>query len=87
MPEQNKEKPVFKQLFEASTVGIQFVLSIIVGFFMGLGLDKLFGTSFLKFVFLGMGIIAGFRELFRVAKKQGGGNSGNSDASDDKKDH
>ncbi len=87
MSEQNKEKPVLRQLFEASTVGIQFALSIFVGLAMGLGLDKLFGTSFFKFVFLGMGIIAGFRELFRVAKKQEGKNSGNSDASNDSKDH
>jgi len=70
LAEQNNEKHLLKQLFEASTVGIQFVLSIVVGFFMGYGLDKLFGTSFLKFVFLVMGIIAGFRELFRVAKRQ-----------------
>ncbi len=87
MSEENREKPVLKQLIEASSVGIQFALSIFVGLAIGLGLDKLFGTSFLKFVFLGMGIIAGFRELFRVARKQGGGNSGNSDASNDPKDH
>jgi hypothetical protein len=34
-----------------------------------------------------MGIIAGFRELFRIAKKQEGKNSGSSDATDDTKDH
>ncbi|HMK61454.1 MAG TPA: AtpZ/AtpI family protein [Dissulfurispiraceae bacterium] len=85
--QKNNEKSVFGQLFEASTVGIQFVLSIIVGFFMGYGLDRLFGTSYLKFVFLGMGIIAGFRELFRVAKKQGGDASGRNDSTDDSKEH
>jgi len=68
--EQNKDKNLLRQLFEASTIGLQFVLSIVVGFFMGYGLDKLFGTTYLKFVFLVMGIIAGFRELFRMAKKQ-----------------
>ena len=70
MNEQNKDKNLLRQLFEASTIGLQFVLSIVVGFFMGYGLDKLFGTTYLKFVFLVMGIIAGFRELFRMAKKQ-----------------
>ena len=84
---EDKEKSAFSQLFEASTVGIQFVLSIVVGFFMGYGLDRLFGTSFLKFVFLAMGICAGFRELFMVAKKQGGDARGRNDSTDDTKDH
>ncbi len=87
MPEQDKEKSVLKQIFEASTVGIQLVLSTFAGLAIGYGLDKLFGTSFLKFIFLFMGIIAGFRELFRIAKKQEGKNSGSSDATDDTKDH
>ena len=87
MPEQDQEKSVLKQIFEASTVGIQLVLSTFAGLAIGYGLDKLFGTSFLKFIFLFMGIIAGFRELFRVAKKQEGKNSGSSDATDDTKDH
>ena len=87
MSEKEKEKPVLKQIFEASTVGIQLVLSTFVGLAIGLGLDKLFGTSFLKFVFLAVGIIAGFRELFRIANKQEGKNSGSSDATNDSKDH
>ena len=87
MPEQDQEKSVLKQIFEASTVGIQLVLSTFAGLAIGYGLDKLFGTSFLKFIFLFMGIIAGFRELFRIAKKQEGKNSGSSDATDDTKDH
>ena len=87
MTEEEKEKPLLKQIFEASTVGIQLVLSTFAGLAIGYGLDKLFGTSYLKFIFLFMGIIAGFRELFRVAKKQEGKNSGSSDAADDTKDH
>jgi ATP synthase protein I len=84
---EEKEKPVLKQIIEASTVGIQLVLSTFLGLAIGYGLDKLFGTSFLKFVFLFVGIIAGFRELFRIANKQEGKNSGSSDATDDTKDH
>jgi len=87
LTEEEKEKPLLKQIFEASTVGIQLVLSTFAGLAIGYGLDKLFGTSYLKFIFLFMGIIAGFRELFRVAKKQEGKNSGSSDAADDTKDH
>ena len=87
MTQAEKENPLLKQIFEASTVGIQLVLSTFAGLAIGYGLDKLFGTSFLKFIFLFMGIIAGFRELFRIAKKQEGKNSGISDDTDDTKDH
>jgi len=71
--EPSKEKPLFKQLLEASTVGIQLVLSTFVGFAMGYFLDKFLGTSpWLTGVFLILGIVAGFRELLRVARRQNG---------------
>ena len=53
----------------ASTVGINFVVSTFVGFAIGYGLDKLFGTSYLKIIFLFFGIIAGFKYLFKIASK------------------
>jgi len=69
-----KEKPVFKQLMQASSVGINLVLSTFVGLAMGYGLDSLFNTSpWLTIIFLLLGIIAGFRELFRMANRQGNG--------------
>jgi ATP synthase protein I len=68
-----KEKPLLKQLFDASTVGIQLVLSTFVGFGMGYFLDKFLGTSpWLTGIFLILGIVAGFRELLRVARRQNG---------------
>jgi ATP synthase protein I len=68
-----KEKPLLKQLFEASTVGIQLVLSTFVGFGMGYFLDRFLGTfPWLTVVFLILGIVAGFRELLRVARRQNG---------------
>lgn len=78
MPEGN-EKPLLRQLLEASSIGINLVLSTFVGFAIGYFLDKLFGTSpWLTAIFLIIGIIAGFRELLRVAKKQDGhGKKGN----------
>jgi len=52
-------------------VGIHLVVSTFVGLAIGYGLDKLFGTSpYLTVIFLIIGIIAGFRELIRIAKKQ-----------------
>jgi len=65
------EKPLFRQLLEASTVGLNLVLSTFVGLAIGYGLDSLFNTSpWLTIIFLIIGIIAGFRELVRIAKKQ-----------------
>jgi ATP synthase protein I len=80
------EKSVVRQLFEASQVGIHIVLSTFVGFAIGYGLDKLFDTGWLKFLFLFIGIIAGFMELFRVAKKQEDKDSAGKTSGDDKKD-
>lgn len=71
MKEKQPEKTLFRQLLEASSVGINLVVSTFVGLAIGYGLDKLFGTSpYLTVIFLIIGIIAGFRELIKVAKKQ-----------------
>lgn len=78
---------MLRQVFEASTVGIQLVVSTFAGLAIGYGLDKLFGTSFLKFVFLAFGIAAGFWEIFKVVKKQEENDSGRTDSTDDSKDH
>lgn len=75
MSEKQNEKPLFKQLLDASTIGIQLVLATFVGFAIGYFLDKFFNTfPWLTAVFLVLGIIAGFRELLRVARKQDGTN-------------
>jgi ATP synthase protein I len=68
------EKPLFKQLMQASTIGINLVLSTFVGLAIGYGLDSLFNTSpWLTIIFLILGIIAGFRELLRIANRQDNG--------------
>jgi ATP synthase protein I len=73
LPEKPEEKPLFKQLFEASAVGIQLVLSTFVGFAIGYFLDKVFKTSpWLTAIFLIFGIVAGFLELLKVARNQNG---------------
>jgi ATP synthase protein I len=59
-----------KQFLQAWTVGLNLVLSTFVGLAIGILLDKLFDTSpWLTIIFLILGIIAGFRELFRMSKK------------------
>ncbi len=71
MPKDEENRSPFKQFFEVSMIGIQFALSIFVGFAMGYLLDKWLKTfPWLTAIFLILGIIAAFRELFRVARRQ-----------------
>lgn len=70
------DKSFFKLLLEASTVGLNIVLATFIGLAMGLGIDKYImpriGLStfpWFTIIFLLIGIIAGFRELIRMAKK------------------
>ena len=72
------EKPFLKQLMQASklglNIGINLVLSTFVGLAIGYGLDHLFHTSpWLTLIFLILGIIAGFKELLRIANSQDNG--------------
>jgi ATP synthase protein I len=71
------EKSLFKQLLWASTVGLNFVISTVIGGLIGYGLDsameKWFGIHtkpWLLFIFAVLGIIAGFRELLRMATRK-----------------
>ena len=68
-----EDKALFRQLFTVGLIGIQFSLSIFVGFAMGYFLDKFFHTfPWLTVIFLIFGIIAAFRELFRLAGRDNG---------------
>jgi F0F1-type ATP synthase assembly protein I len=50
--------------------GLAFLLPIsaLVGYLMGYGLDHLFHTHFLQWVFLGLGIVAGMVEAIRESQ-------------------
>jgi F0F1-type ATP synthase assembly protein I len=56
-------------------LGLAFLLPCcaLVGYIFGYYLDKAFGTSFLKPVFLLFGIAAGFIEVFRELKPDNDG--------------
>lgn len=49
--------------------GLLLPIATAVGFGIGYGLDKLFHTGWLRFVFLVLGSIAGFIELVRELNK------------------
>lgn len=70
------EKSLFRQLLQASMVGLNLVISTFVGLAIGYGLDyamdKWFGlhtNPYLTIIFLILGIVSGFRDLFRMATK------------------
>ena len=77
MPEK-EDKGLFRELWRASTVGLNLVAATFVGLAIGWFLDKLFGTRpWLTIIFLILGIIAGFRELIRMAKRDNKNSDGN----------
>lgn len=58
------------QLAYASSIGIAMVLTIFGGLYLGFYLDRKFDTGYtLTIIFLVIGIIAGFRNLYVLIKK------------------
>ena len=64
-----RNKPVWKQIGEYSSLGIMLPAATVTGYILGVLLDRLFHTSFLYIVFLLIGIVAGFIEVIRVVSR------------------
>jgi len=66
----NEKRSVFAELWRASTIGIHLVISTFVGLFIGVMLDSFLGTKpWMMFIFLLFGIVAGFRDMFRMINR------------------
>ena len=69
----DERREIFRQLAVYSQVGMTFVFSILIGFGMGWALDtKVFNgktAPYLTFIFLGFGILAGFKNLWELTRK------------------
>ncbi len=64
-------KEYIKQLTRASTVGFSVAFAIFIGVGIGFYLDNSFGTwPWLTLIFMVFGIIAGFKNYYRFAKRQ-----------------
>jgi ATP synthase protein I len=52
---------------------IPFVMAVppVVGWYLGSWLDGLFGTSFVMYIFLVLGVLGGARECYRIIKEFG----------------
>jgi ATP synthase protein I len=67
---EEKDKKLLRMLAVLSTVGLTMVAATLIGLFLGLWLDRKFGTSpWLTAVFFLLGIFAGFRNLFVYARR------------------
>lgn len=65
------KKNLLKTLGLVSSMGISMALAIAIGVFAGLQLDKWFGTApWFFFIFLFIGIAAGFRNIYIIAGRE-----------------
>ncbi len=64
-------RDLYKGLYDASTIGMSFVFSILIGGVIGYFLDKKFPSThpWLLLLFLFFGIVAAFRNLYIGTKK------------------
>lgn len=68
----HQTKKTLIQIAHVSSVGIAMAVAIFGAMFVGVYLDKKFETGpYLTLILLIMGIIAGFRNFFRLVKRYG----------------
>jgi len=83
------KRQLFKTLSFLSSVGISMVAATFIGLAMGYYLDKWLGTApWLTLIFLLIGIVSGFRNIFiltqRELRRQERNDQSNTDKSSDK---
>ena len=67
---QEGNRGFYRQLAKVSIIGIEMVVSTFVGLAIGLYLDGLFETKpWLTILFLIVGIVAGFKNIFLEIKR------------------
>jgi F0F1-type ATP synthase assembly protein I len=63
-------KPRFRAATDAITLGIAFPACIVVGYFLGKGADRLFGSGpYGSYVGGALGIAAGFWNLYKISRE------------------
>ncbi len=66
----DETREMLRELAYYSSLGFSVALAIFFGLFLGIWLDRIFHTApWFMFLFLGLGIIAGFRNIIRAMKK------------------
>lgn len=68
---EEEKKSLIKTLGLVSSMGISMALAIAIGVFFGLKLDQWLGTRpWFFFIFLLIGIAAGFRNVYIIASRE-----------------
>lgn len=67
----NKKKNSFRSLTTITQFGINMIVPIFMCSFLGMYLDRKFGTSFLMILLFFLGALAGFRNIYIMAMKIG----------------
>jgi ATP synthase protein I len=68
--EETPKKSIFKVILEASALGINFVLCVIIGAILGYLIDRFVNTfPIFSLIFLAAGFAAGVKEIFRFVRK------------------
>jgi ATP synthase protein I len=63
-------KKLFRELWYYSSLSFSIALAIVIGLAIGYWLDARYDTSpWFTLIFLGLGIIAGFRNIYLAMKK------------------
>jgi ATP synthase protein I len=64
------ERPAWAQYLSNASIGIEMGAALVVGMAIGWFLDRTFGTRpWCLVVFTGFGIVAGFRNVLRAARR------------------
>ena len=67
---QEKDRSLIRMLGVLSTVGLVLVFATVIGLYCGIKIDQWLGTSpWFTAIFLLLGLIGGFRNLFIYAKR------------------
>jgi ATP synthase protein I len=65
-----KQESPWKAALIVASVGIEMAAAILIGYLIGSYLDRILGTEpWLFYIFLIIGVLAGFKGLWRTAKR------------------
>jgi ATP synthase protein I len=74
---QDSQGGELRQYLRLSTLGLEIGIALAIGILIGWLLDRFFGTRpWFMIIFMILGIVAGFRNIVRLARKDWSGDSG-----------
>lgn len=62
----NEKYSMLRQAGLAATIPFLLMVSPVIGYFLGRFLDARLGTNFLWMILMGLGFVAGAREVYRI---------------------